>query len=292
MTKLSKILSIRIKTLLISLLLAGCAASGDKRATDDVGPVTAYARNTLAQENPQGLVRIGEGFERARDFVGAQKLYAQAMAAAPDLDNAKIAYARVSSALGQNDAATSILTLLLREQPDNRSAKITLAQVYTAARRYSAALKVLEGLPEPTGRELMLVGQLLHVTGAAAEGQARMTEALDKSPDDSAVLEAAALSFALNGDYPAAVALLRRVMDQRSASEAAQKSLALVYALSGQRQAALRIARDVMSVNEVQRLQSFYRFLPRFSRQEQAAALFFNRVPADTVKRLSGDATN
>lgn len=292
MTKLSKILTIRIKILTISLLIAGCAASGDKRATDDVGPVTAYARNTLAQENPSGLVRIGEGFERARDFVGARKLYAQAMAAAPELADAKIAYARVSSALGQNDAATAVLTLLLRDSPDNRAAKITLAQVYTAARRYGAALALLEGLPGPTSRELMLIGQLLHVTGAGAEGQGRLTEALDKSPDDSAVLEAAALSFALNGDYPAAVGLLRRVMDQRSASGAAQKSLALVYALSGQRQAALRLARDIMSVNEVQQLEAFYRFLPRFSKQEQAAALFFNRVPADTVKRLSGDATN
>ena len=292
MTKLPKILSIRIKILVISLLLVGCAASGDRRATEDVGPVTAYARNTLAQENPQGLVRIGEGFERARDYLGARQLYAQAMAAAPDLVDAKIAYARVSSTLGQSDEATAVLTLLLREKPNSRLAKTTLAQVHTAAGRYDAALKVLEALPEPAGRELMLIGQLLHVTGDGVKGQARLTEALDMSPRDAVVLEAAALSFALNGDYPASVGLLRRAMDQRSASETAQKSLAMVYALSGQRQAALRLARNVMSVNEVQRLEAFYRFLPRFSKQEQAAALFFNRVPTDTVKRLSGDATN
>ncbi len=291
MTKLSKILSIRIKIVTISLILVGCAASGDKRATEDVGPVTAYARNTLAQENPQGLVRIGEGFERARDYVGARKLYAQAMAAAPGLPEAKIAYARVCSKLGLNDEATAVLTLLLSEAPDNRLATTTLAQVHAAAARYAAALTVLEALPEPTGRELMLMGQLSHITGDSERGQERMIEALNVSPDDAAVLEAAALSFALNGDYPASVGLLRRAMDQRSAIEAAQKSLALVYALSGQRQAALRLARDIMSVNEVQRLDAFYRFLPRFSKQEQAAALFFDHVPIDTLKRLSGDAT-
>jgi len=291
MTKLSKILSIRIKIVTISLILAGCAASGEKRATDDIGPVTAYARNTLAQENPQGLVRIGEGFERARDYAGARKLYGQAMAAAPGLSEAKIAYARASSKLGLNDEAAAVLSLLLSETPDNRLATTTLAQVHTAATRYDTALRVLETLPEPTGRELMLIGQLSHVTGDSTRGQERLNQALNLSPDDATVLQAAALSFALNGDYPASVGLLRRAMDQRSATGAAQKSLALVYALSGQRQAALRLARDIMSVNEVQRLESFYRFLPRFSKQEQAAALFFDHVPTNTLKRLTGNAT-
>lgn len=277
---------------LISLVLTGCAASGDRRATEDVGPVSAYARNTLAEENPAGLIRIGEGFERSGDFVGARKLYAQALAAAPNLVEAEIAYARASSMLGLNDEATAVLTLLLAKYPDNRQAKTTLAQVHASAARHGAALLILETLSEPTGKELMLMGQLSHVIGDDIKGKAHLAQALDLAPSDARVLEAAALSFALSGDYPASVGLLRRAMDQRSAAQAAQKSLAMVYALSGQRQAALRLARDVMSVDEVQKLEAFYRFLPRFSKQEQAAALFFNRVPTDTLKRLSGDATN
>jgi len=223
MTKLSKILSIRIKIVTISLILVGCAASGDKRATDDVGPVTAYARNTLAQENPEGLVRIGEGFERARDYAGARKLYGQAMAAAPNLAEAKIAYARASSKLGLTDEAAAVLSLLLSEAPDNRLAKTTLAQVHSTATRYAAALRVLETLSEPTGRELMLMGQLSHVTGDSVRGQERLSDALNLSPDDASILQAAALSFALNGDYPSSVGLLRRAMDQRSATGEAQK---------------------------------------------------------------------
>jgi len=277
---------------LLSLVLTGCVASGERRATEDVGPVSAYARNTLAEENPAGLIRIGEGFERSGDFIGARKLYAQALAADPNLVEAEISYARASSMLGLNDEATAVLTLLLAKYPDNRQAKTTLAQVHASAARNSAALLVLETLSDPTGRELMLMGQLSHVTGDDLKGQTRLAQALDLAPSDARVLEAAALSFALNGDYPASVGLLRRAMDQRSAAQTAQKSLAMVYALSGQRQAALRLARDVMSVDEVQKLEAFYRFLPRFSKQEQAAALFFNRVPTDTLKRLSGDATN
>lgn len=292
MDKLPKILSIRIKLFVLSLVLVGCAASGDKRATEDIGPVTAYARNSLAQENPAGLIRIGEGFERAGDFVGARKLYAQAKAVDPSLLEAEIAYARVSGKLGLTDEATAALTLLLAKAPDNRLAKVTLAEIHATATRYSAALGVLNTLNNPTARELMLMGQLSHVVGEVDNGKTLLAQALDRAPSDAIVLEATAMSFALSEDYPAAVGLLRRAMDQRTAAQAAQKSLAMVYALSGQRQAALRLARDVMAVEEVQRLEAFYRFLPRFSKQEQAAALFFNRVPADTLKRLSGDATN
>jgi Flp pilus assembly protein TadD len=128
------------------LVLTGCAASGDRRATEDVGPVSAYARNTLAEENPAGLIRIGEGFERSGDFVGARKLYAQALAADPNLMEAEISYARASSMLGLNDEATAVLTLLLAKYPDNRQAKTTLAQVHASAARHSAALSVLETL--------------------------------------------------------------------------------------------------------------------------------------------------
>lgn len=292
MQKIHTILSIRINFGVIFLLLAGCAASGERRATEDIGPVTAYARNTLAAENPAGLVRIGEGFERAGDFIGARKLYAQARAVAPDMIEADIAYARASGKAGFGDEAVAILTLLLERQPMNPLVISTLATVHADAARYSAAMSVLSRLEQPSIAVLTLKGKLAHAVGDAEGGREMLSAALDQAPANPSVLEAMALSFALNGDYASSVALLRRAMDDRSGGAAAQRSLALVYALSGQRQAALRLARDVMPANDVQRLQTFFRFLPRFSAEEQAAAVFFDRVPADTLARLSGAATN
>lgn len=292
MQKILKILSIRIKFSLIFLILAGCAASGDRRATEDVGPVTAYARNTLAEENPAGLLRIGEGFERSGDFIGARKLYAQARAAAPDLLDAHIAYARASGKAGLNDEAAAVLTLLRKQNPGNTQIKTALASVHVAGARYQSALSLLESIEEPTSHELAMMGKIAHALGDGARGQQALASALDLTPDDPQVLEASALSFALNADYASAVGLLRRAMDKLGGNATAQQSLALVYALSGQRQAALRLARDVMPPDEVQRLQSFYTFLPSFTKQEQAAALFFGRVPTDTIARLSGRATN
>lgn len=274
------------------MLLAGCAASGDRRATEDVGPVTAYARNTLAEENPVGLLRLGEGFERAGDYVGARKLYGQAMAVDPSLAEARIAYARASAKLGRGDEAVAVLTLLLADEPENRRAVFALATVHADAARYQSARSLMEGMSEPGPADLLLLGKLRHVLGDTAAAQAALTAALDAAPNSADALEAAALSFALTGDYASAVALLRRAMDQPARATEAQKSLALVYALSGQREAALRLARDVMPVHEVRQLEAYYRFLPRFSPQEQAAAVFFNNIPTDTIARLTGSATN
>ncbi len=274
------------------LALAGCAASGDRRATEDIGPVTAYARNSLAEENPTGLLRIGEGFERSGDFIGARKLYAQARAAAPELVEAHIAYARASGLAGFSDEAVAILTVIGRENPQNEKVIITLSTIHAAAGRYQSAYDGLQQIKEPTYDVLALKGKLSHVLGDGSAGQEALVAALDMQPDDSQILEAAAFSFALNGDYASSVSLLRRAMDSRRGNPIAQNSLAQVYALSGQREAALRLARDVLPVYEVQRLENFFRLLPRFSPQEQAAALFFNRVPKEAINRLSGRATN
>lgn len=292
MQKIDKILAIRIILALVPIGLAACAAPAGQQAKDDIGPVTAYARNSLAAKNPEGLLRLGEGFERSGDFMGARKLYAQARLAAPDLIDAQIAYARASAKAGFDDEAVAELTLVLTETPDNAAALAVLAQIHANAARYASAYGLLQKLPSPTSDELSLKGKVAHVLGRSAEGHEILLSALEASPDDAGVLEAAALSFALNGEYPGAVSLLRRSMDRPTARTDAQKSLALVYALSGQRQLALRLARDVVPAAEMQRLDVYFRILPRFSPAEQAAAVFFDRLPADSVDRLSGRATN
>lgn len=273
-------------------ILGGCAAPTPERALEGVGPVTAYARNTLAAENPAGLIRVGEGFERAGDYDGARRLYRQAMAADPQLIDAQIAYARMSAKLGRGDEAVAILVSISRADPNNRDAKAALAHVHIDAARYGAAISILEGLQDLIPNEWVSLGKAAQSNSQPEKAEEAFGRALDMAPNDPAVLEASALSFALSGNFPSAVGLLRRVMDNPTAANDARRSLAKVYALSGQRQAALSLARGVMTPDEVKKLDFFYRLLPRFTPAEQAAALYFNRIPKDAVTRLSGDATN
>lgn len=273
-------------------MTTACAAPPGQQAKEDVGPVTAYARNSLAAENPAGLLRIGEGFERSGDYVGARKLYAQAMEAAPDLVEAKIAYARVSGKAGFGDEAVAELTLLLEQNPNDRKALLTLARVHSDAERYTSAYSVLQRLTDLGAAELALRGQVAHAVGRHEEGHAGLVAALDSAPGDPSILEAAALSFAIRGEYAGAVGLLRQAMDRPALGQNAQQSLALVYALSGQRQLALQLARDVVPPSEMQRIDLHFRLLPRLGLAEQAQVLFFDRIPKDTIERLSGRATN
>lgn len=290
--KITKILSIRINFFWIFLFLAACAAPAEQRASNDVGPVSAYARNTMAAENPQGLVRVGEGFEQAGDLRGARQLYGQAMAVTPQSAEARIAYARVSSALGAGDEAVAILVALIGEMPENRLARFTLSQVHANAGRYQVAAGILENLGPESPAEYVLDGKIAHILAQPDQAKDAFAHALDLAPNDASVLRFSALSFALTGDYASAVGLLRRALDQPAAAKDAQRSLALVYALSGQREAALALARDAMTPDEVQKIDLFYRLLPKFTGPEKASALFFDRLPINAIDRLTGNATN
>mgnify|MGYP001400042752 CR=1 FL=1 len=142
MKKIVKILFNRINFLCFSVLVTACAAPVPERAIDDVGPVTAYARNVLADKNPAGLIRIGEGFERSGDYAGARRLYAQAMAVSPDLVDAKIAYARASGKVGRGDEAVAVLVSILAATPNNDQASYALAQVHAEAARYQSGFDI------------------------------------------------------------------------------------------------------------------------------------------------------
>lgn len=292
MQKLFKILSIRIIFAIGIAGLSGCSAPPGQQASDNVGPVSSYARNSMAAENPSGLIRIAEGFERSGDFAGARALYTQALAAIPSMLQARIGLARANAKLGLSDSAVADLTLLLAEDPGNRTAIVTLAQIHAADGRYQTALTQLLAIDELSPVELVLRGKLRHVTGASQAGHADIMSALDLMPNQSDFITDAGLSFALIEDYAGSIALLRRSLDRPTFGSRAEQSLALVYALSGQRQLALRLARDILPPEELQRLEPYFRYLPQFSKQEQAAALFFDRIPNETIARFLQNATN
>lgn len=272
--------------------LAACSGPPGQQAREDIGPVSSYARNAMAANNPEGLIRIAEGFERSGDYAGARELYAQALAAKPDLTEAVIGLAKANARLGRTDEAVSQLSLLLSQDAGNRDARFTLAQIHAREGRYQSALRQLSQIFELDPAELVLRGKLKHLTGTSDDGHADILAALDLAPAQPGILTDAGFSFALVEDYAGSIALLRQSLDRPTFGSRAEQGLALVYALSGQRQLALRLARDILPVEEIQRLEPYFRYLPRFSQQEKAAALFFDRVPNETIARFINNATN
>lgn len=251
------------------------------------GPVSARARNALAANNPEGLVRVAEGFERAGNLEGAYNLFAQALAAQPDLVSAKLGIARIFSRSGQTDQANAILKALATSHPDDDEIKLALVQAAIDRQAYAEALdqaRPLIGEGRGSAPILNLVGRLKQVTGDAAGARRHFDQALVVDPQNESSLRNLAISFALEGQYETAVALVRRSMDTPTGAVAGQRSLALIYALSGQRQAAQTILGGVTSNEQAKKLAPLLNLLPTLAPNDQATLLMFDQLPVDAFR--------
>ncbi len=284
---LNKILSIRIiQFLCLAFFLAACGSGPEKRVNTGEGPFSARARNTLAIENPEGLLRVGQGFEQSGNMQGALNIYGQAMAAAPDLIEAQIAYARVTGLLGAHDRSIGMLTGLLEKHPENVEVRSALAQVNIRIGRFKFAMLVMKPLLDlegTTANTLDLGGRLAQISGQPDQARSFFGRALDQQPQNSGFLRNMALSFALEGDYQTAVAMLQKSMDKAAGLMPGRQSLALVYALSGQYSSALQLARGSMPLEEVNRRKFVYRNIANWTKEQQAMAVLFDQYPTDLL---------
>jgi len=293
---LNKILPSRIITLFSLLAITACGGSGySKRAIEAEGPFSARARNELAVNNPEGLLRVGEGFERSGNLQGALNIYGQAMAADPTLLEAQVAFARVSIAAGEVERGISMLTTLIAANPENDLVRSELTKTYIRQGEFQAASLFIGPVLDKettTVENLILGGQIAEVAEERERARKLFERALNKTPENPFVLQNMALSFALAEDYSTAVALLQRVMDKPSGLITGKIALATVYALSGQLDAAMLLARGAMELEKANERRVFYQLLPRLNSREKAMAVMFNQVPKDSVARLTGAATN
>lgn len=284
-----KILSTRI-TLAACLFLAACASGPEKRTNNDQGPVSARARNVLASENPQGLVTVAEGFERTGNLEGAYNLYSQAIAAAPELLSAKLGLARIYAKINEADRAKVVLESLEGDHGSDPEYILTSVEILTLLANYNQAEIVLEPLSSQanaTAPILNMAGRLSQINGRPKRARDYFDRALGIQPGNSAVLRNLAISFAIDGQYESAVALLQRAMDSPLGATDAKRTLAYIYALSGQLKAANVIASSVVPQDEIQELSHIFRLLPRFTPAEQASVLMFDRVPVDALQRTT-----
>jgi len=278
--------------LLIMFSVAGCSNGHAKRATEDEGPISARARNALANHDPEGLLRVGEGFEKSGNFSSALNIYGQAMAADPTLVKAQVAYARILGVLGSTQKSLMMLSALVDDYPTNIIARKALISIYIKQGDFKAASLFLPPLlANSNGTKhrvevLILAARLNHIGGDKTKSKALFEQALAIEPKNHATLRYLAMSFALEKEYRTAIALLQKSMDTSDGLIPSKKALAEVYALSGQLGAAMQIARNSMPIEEANSLKLYYRLLPTLLQEEQAKAVMFNYIPAAALKKL------
>ena len=256
----------------LSLLLVGCEDAPwhldplDVNGRDGGGTPLSYST----------LMRIGAAAHAAGDLPNAVSVYRRAAAVDTHAVAPFVASGNTLLEMRETNEAIIAYNSALAREPHDGEALRGLARAY-----------LMTGKPELAGQPLAVAFQdtpsdpkLLELIGVAddfvgqhEEAQARYKRGLELLPGDPALSLDLALSLAITGDYPQAIALLRPIAAAPGASAHDRQTLALIYGLQGNRQAAEQFARMDLDAQGVTRNLAFYENLRRLSPEARQRAI-------------------
>lgn len=258
--------------LFAALALAGCAASPvnldplSVNARDGGGPVPTYPM----------LMRIGAAARAGGDLPNAVGVYRRAAEMAI-LDPAPlIAAGDVLLQMGEvNEAIVSYHAALVRPG-DTRLAQVGLAKAFLKTGKPELALeplsKALAETPE-NPKLLLLLGVTKDYSGQHWEAQGIYRRGLGLAPGDPGLSVDLALSLALSGDYPNAIALLQPLAMGPTGTPQEQLTLALIYGLDGNVAEAARINGNYFDPAQVQNNLAYYQTLRQLSPEARSRSI-------------------
>jgi Flp pilus assembly protein TadD len=222
------------------------------------------------------LMRIGAAAEAGGDFATAATTYRRAAAVDIVAVAPLVASGNALASMGNfNEAIVSYNSALAREQHD-REALRGLARTYLMSGQPALAggpLAVAYQDSPDDAKLLQLIGVADDFVGRHEEAQSRYRRGLELTPADPALSLNLALSLALSGNYPEAIAILRPIATAPAASLRDRQTLALIYGLQGNRKEAERIARLDLDPISVQRNLASYESLRQLSPEARHRAI-------------------
>jgi Tfp pilus assembly protein PilF len=196
------------------------------------------------------------------------------------------AYARLADLAwqgGQLNAASQLYATALQLDQTNPDALLGRARALALASETDASMLLVNDLIQthgPSYQALALKAMLFDLDGDHASAQTLFLSAIDRKPKDPTLLSSLAYSNALEGEYRAAVDILRGLGEQQATAANAQYALADVYALSGQTGVAMELRKAAAGGAEVSAADRvFLSRLATLTPQEQARALYFRELP-------------
>lgn len=283
-----------MRFLLITMLffVTACSTGPERRTNSAAGPLGPAARNKMVQKSPEALLATAYGLERGGDLSAALALYSQLRAEYPDNKTAIQGEARIFVLTGRGDVGINQLLQLHGLYPADQALQTDLVNSYIHLGYVERARDFLRGLQSGGilgDTQKVRLGVLEEVTGDAQRARLLWDEVQTSKPDNFETQQFLALSFALDGAYETATALLQQGLDRPSTAQDAKDMLAYIYALSGQWQTAEAIAQTVLSPEELAARRPVYQMLPRLRRAEQARAIMLGQITQEALETLRKD---
>jgi Flp pilus assembly protein TadD len=174
-----------------------------------------------------------------------------------------------------NEAIVSYNQALVRPG-DTQGAQIGLAKAFLKTGKPELALaplsKALEASPDDP-KLLLLLGVTRDMAGQHWEAQSYYRNGLARAPGDPALTLDLALSLALSGDYPNAIAVLQPLAMAPTSSLRERQTLALIYGLRGNVAEAARLGRIDLDDVAVEHNLAYYQTLRELSPEARSRAI-------------------
>jgi Flp pilus assembly protein TadD len=222
------------------------------------------------------LMRIGAAAQSGGDLPNAVGVYRRAAEMAPQDPAPLIAAGDVLLKMGAvNEAIVSYNQALIRPG-DTQGAQVGLAKAFLKTGKPELALaplsKALEESPEDP-KLLLLLGVTRDLAGQHWEAQSYYRNGLVRAPGDPALTLDLALSLALSGDYPSAIAMLQPLAMAPTSSPRERQTLALIYGLRGNIAEAARLGRIDLDDAAVEHNLAYYQSLRELSPEARSRAI-------------------
>jgi Flp pilus assembly protein TadD len=266
-------------------MLTACSGGSSNRNSDP----------SLASQNPEGLVRVGEGFERTGNLQGALDLYNQALESRPELLSAEIARARLLTKTSRREEGIATLQKIYSENPNNQPVAIALVQGLIFSDRYLDAYQVVKSIVPESSTDIQaldLAGTLADINGESDKAKTFYDRALQVNPNDASVIKHLSISFALNEEYETATALLQGILGVPATEVLAKQTLANIYALSGQIEASNVIAKATFEPEQLEQWNLIYQLINTLTHQEKAVFLLLDILPSSVTERIQKSNAN
>ncbi len=223
------------------------------------------------------LMRIGKAARNGGDYSNAVAVFRRAAEIEPRLPDPFVALGDTLLMIGAVNEAIVAYNSGLARDGSCLPALRGLARAYIETGRPELALAPLNQaltLSPDNPQCLMLLGVVKDVEGRHQQAQADYQRGLRRAPGDAALTVDLALSLALSGNYPNAIAILQPVATAPSGTAQERQTLALIYGLEGSAGEAARLGRIDLDEAAVEHNLAYYRTLRDLSPQARDRAIW------------------